>query len=39
MSFLDRIKGKTRAAAGPDSVPPVPFDELSLPQNLSLIHI
>ncbi|MBT9489548.1 MAG: type IV pili methyl-accepting chemotaxis transducer N-terminal domain-containing protein [Rubrivivax sp.] len=33
MSFLDRIKGKTRAAAGPDSVPPVPFDELSMPQN------
>ena len=29
MSFLDRIKGKARSA--PDSVPPVPFDELALP--------
>lgn len=29
MSFLDRIKGKARAAESPDSVPMVPFDELS----------
>ncbi len=27
MSFLDRIKGKSRTA--PDSVPPVPFDEIA----------
>lgn len=33
MSFLDRIKGKSRAAPAPDSVPPVPFDELSPPDN------
>jgi twitching motility protein PilJ len=29
MSFLDRIKGKSRASESPDSVPMVPFDELS----------
>jgi twitching motility protein PilJ len=28
MSFLDRIKGKSRSASAPDSVPPVPFDEV-----------
>ena len=33
MSFLDRIKGKSRPAESPDSVPPVPFDELSPPDN------
>ncbi len=29
MSFLDRIKGKSHAAPAPDSVPPVPFDEVA----------
>jgi twitching motility protein PilJ len=29
MSFLDRIKGKSHPQADPDSVPPVPFEEIS----------
>jgi twitching motility protein PilJ len=28
MSFLDRIKGKSRSASAPDSMPPVPYDEV-----------
>ncbi len=28
MSFLDRIKGKSRSASPTESVPPVPFDEV-----------
>jgi twitching motility protein PilJ len=31
MSFLDRIKGQRKDAGPADSVPPVPFDELDLP--------
>jgi len=31
MSFLDRIKGKSHASTqGPDSMPPVPFEEVAL---------
>jgi twitching motility protein PilJ len=33
MSFLDRITGKPRGAAAPDSIPPVPFDELEADLN------
>ena len=29
MSFLDRIKGKSRSNPAPDSVPPVPFEEVA----------
>ncbi|GAB4039133.1 MAG: chemotaxis chemoreceptor PilJ [Rubrivivax sp.] len=33
MSFLDRIRGKSRDTQAPASVPPVPFEELAPPDN------
>jgi twitching motility protein PilJ len=33
MSFLDRIKGKSHPQMSPDSLPPVPFDELAPADN------